>query len=65
MPIGCRSGIYEIACKNCDKVYIGQIKRSIETRYKEHVAHFRFVGESSTVAQHLVKAGYHIEKVSI
>jgi len=28
--------VYKIGCKDCDKVYIGQTKRHLETRIKEH-----------------------------
>jgi hypothetical protein len=38
-----KSGIYEINCKDCNKKYIGQTKRPIITRFKEHVAHRKFV----------------------
>lgn len=31
-----KSGIYEISCMNCNKKYIGQSKRSISARFKEH-----------------------------
>jgi GIY-YIG catalytic domain. len=31
-----KSGIYKINCKQSDKVYIGQTKRNVETRTKEH-----------------------------
>ena len=32
------SGIYKISCSHCDKVYIGQTKRTLETRFKEHIS---------------------------
>jgi hypothetical protein len=38
-----KSGIYEINCKDCNKKYIGQTKRPIITRFKEHMAHRKFV----------------------
>ncbi|KAJ8958672.1 hypothetical protein NQ318_016397 [Aromia moschata] len=37
-----KSGIYEISCKDCDQKYIGQTKRSILTRFKEHMAHLKY-----------------------
>lgn len=37
-PTSERSGIYEISCENCNKKYIGQTKRSIKTRFKEHIS---------------------------
>lgn len=32
-----KSGIYRIQCSECDAVYIGQTKRSVTTRFKEHL----------------------------
>ena len=31
-----REGVYTINCQNCDGVYIGETKRSLSTRVKEH-----------------------------
>jgi len=28
--------VYRLDCENCEQVYIGQTKRNIETRIKEH-----------------------------
>ena len=57
-----RSGIYEINCSGCDKKYIGQTKRPIVTRFKEHIAHFRFNRpEKSAVAQHILETSHPIE----
>ena len=30
-----KSGIYQINCKDCEKIYIGKTKRDLETRVKE------------------------------
>lgn len=49
-----KSGIYEISCNDCDHKYIGQTRRSVTTRFKEHMAHLRFGRfERSSVAQHI------------
>ncbi|GJQ82108.1 hypothetical protein Trydic_g15895 [Trypoxylus dichotomus] len=57
-----RSGMYQIACNDCGKVYIGQTKRSIETRFKERIRHYRFdKPELSSVAEHMVKSGHKID----
>ena len=51
-----RSGIYEISCKDCNLKYVGQTKRPIITRFKEHMAHLRYGrAEKSSVAQHAFK----------
>ena len=35
-PPNKKSGIYKVNCKDCCKCYIGQTRRNIETRMKEH-----------------------------
>lgn len=58
-----KSGIYEINCLDCEKKYIGQTRRSIITRFKEHVAHAKFLRpEKSKVAQHIYDSGHRINK---
>lgn len=54
-----KSGIYEITCKDCNQKYVGQTRRSISTRYKEHIAHFRYNRpEKSSVARHIFDTGH-------
>ncbi|KAJ8942119.1 hypothetical protein NQ318_000714 [Aromia moschata] len=56
-----KSGIYEI-CKGCDPEYIGQTKRSICTRFKEHMAHLKYGRtEKSCVAQHAFDNNHRID----
>lgn len=53
-----KSGIYEISCPECDKIYIGQTRRNIETRFKEHRRHLIYnQPEKSAVAKHLIDHG--------
>ena len=43
----------KINCKQCDKVYIGQIKRNLEMRTKEHFRNLRLNHiEKSAIALH-------------
>ncbi|KAJ8939515.1 hypothetical protein NQ318_022233 [Aromia moschata] len=57
-----KSGIYEISCKYCDQKYIGQTKRSILTRFKEHMAHLKYGRtEKSCVAQHAFDNNHRID----
>ena len=55
-----KSGIYKINCKQCDKVYIGQTKRNLETRTK----HFRNLRlnhtDKSAIASHFWNTGHEI-----
>ncbi|KAJ8941391.1 hypothetical protein NQ318_011828 [Aromia moschata] len=56
-----KSGIYEISCKNCDQKYIGHTKRSILTRFKEHMAHLKYGRtEKSYVAQYAFDNNHRI-----
>ena len=51
-----KSGIYSFKCDSCESMYIGQSRRSVGVRGKEHLAHFknnRF-GKSS-VADHILE----------
>lgn len=51
-----KSGIYEIKCNVCGKIYIGQTRRQVSQRYKEHCAHIRYNRpEKSAVAKHVLK----------
>ncbi|KAJ8943152.1 hypothetical protein NQ318_022893, partial [Aromia moschata] len=57
-----KSGIYEISCKDCNQKYIGQTKRSILTRFKEHMAHLKYGRtEKSCVAQHAFDNKHRID----
>jgi hypothetical protein len=51
--------IYEINCKDCNQKYIGQTKRPIITRFKEHMAHRKFGRfEKSSAAQHIFESDH-------
>ena len=53
--------VYEIKCGTCDKCYIGETGRSVETRVKEHCAHARNGHpELSAVAEHAL-TGHNVE----
>ena len=46
-------GIYKITCGDCELCYIGQSKRKMLTRFKEHTACIKYnKPERSTVASH-------------
>ncbi|KAJ8961586.1 hypothetical protein NQ317_013064 [Molorchus minor] len=57
-----RSGIYEISCKDCTLKYVGQTRRSILTRFKEHMAHLKYGRtDKSSVAQHAFDNNHRID----
>lgn len=45
-----KAGIYKIACSHCDMVYIGQTKRNLGIRFKEHFAEVTKASKVSTNA---------------
>ncbi|XP_071652241.1 uncharacterized protein [Temnothorax longispinosus] len=48
--------IYKICCKNCDASYVGQTKRQLRTRIKEHQANIRLdASKHSVVSEHITK----------
>ena len=55
-----RGGVYEIPCKGCNKKYIGQTKRPIMKRMKEHKTATIKNDRSSEVANHVRQTGHHI-----
>lgn len=61
-PVLKKSGIYKINCSGCEKVYIGQTKRDIETRAKEHARNIKNEETTkSAVAKHFWEAKHSIE----
>jgi len=47
--------IYKIYCKNCDASYVGQTKRRLKTRIKEHCNNIKLDdSKHSVVSQHIV-----------
>ena len=49
-----KSGIYQIICESCEKIYVGQTRRSVKTRFDEHISKYRRRHyDSSAVATHM------------
>lgn len=61
-----RSGIYRIPCEDCDLEYIGQTKRRLETREKEHsrALNNKQINISS-VAKHCIENGHEKGKIQL
>ena len=54
-PIQIKSGIYNIQCGGCSGNYVGQTKRRVETRIKEHVRALKNnEEEKSAMAAHCI-----------
>jgi len=51
--------IYKICCKDCDATYIGQTKRQLGTRVKEHRNNIRMdPSKHSVVTEHIIKENH-------
>jgi hypothetical protein len=51
--------IYRICCKDCDATYIGQTKRQLCTRVKEHKNNIRLdPSKHSVVTEHIIKENH-------
>jgi hypothetical protein len=60
--------VYEINCQNCPQSYVGQTKRDVEIRMKEHLADIKYARtEKSAVASHiwLSDGAHQIQKDNI
>ena len=58
------SGIYQINCKDCEKIYIyiGKTKRNLKTRVKEHFRNIKNGEiEKLAVAAHVWKAKHAMD----
>ena len=63
--LSCRTNevVYQITCKECNDIYIGETSRNAHTRSKEHAEDLRRMLEGSVLRKHeLMKhGGQHVE----
>jgi hypothetical protein len=50
-----QSGIYQLTCKTCQKVYVGQTRRSLTARYREHTRYIKNNDSQSAYALHILQ----------
>ena len=54
--------VYQISCRDCDAVYIGETGRSLETRKREHIdAVKNFDLKKSALCQHVAENDHFID----
>ena len=64
IPVENKSGVYQIDCNDCDKIYIGQTKRNLKTRIKEHFRNIKYKHlEKSAVTTHHLINGHELNPV--
>jgi hypothetical protein len=49
------SGVYEMKCSTCNKVYVGQSGRTRAVRFKEHTRYIRSNNLKSAYATHILE----------
>lgn len=66
-----KSGVYRITCPDCNRIYIGQTRRNLETRLKEHVREAELAARKHTtdfrskVAEHIASEHHTISREDI
>jgi hypothetical protein len=53
-----QTGIYNLTCQSCYKVYVGRTGRNITTRFKEHIRKIRSNKDESAFARHILNQGH-------
>jgi len=54
--------VYKLNCKHCDRFYIGQTKRHLETRIKEHKNNIKYAsGRFSVVSNHRLRNNHDFD----
>jgi len=54
--------IYKIACNNCDATYVGQTKRQLRTRVREHKSNIKSdPSKHSVISEHIVKFNHSFD----
>ena len=56
-----KSGIYQEHCKNCDEIYIGQTRRKLIDRHKQHISHLKN-GHYNLSAWHMKENNHKIDE---
>jgi hypothetical protein len=61
-----KSGIYKIECSTCDAMYIGQTKRKLKIRYKEHLEDVKkTVNDEKPLAKHSIEQNHPIGQLTL
>ena len=57
--------VYCITCTKCGKLYIGETKRMLRERFREHLRDIRISNMTSPVAQHFTSRGHSTEDITV
>jgi len=54
--------IYKLECNNCEATYVGQTKRQLRTRIKEHKNNIKLdQSKHSVISEHIIKFNHSID----
>ena len=56
-----QGGIYQIPCKDCDQIYIGETGKDLQTRIKQHQQDFKSHKENNANFIHWLENGHTID----
>jgi hypothetical protein len=56
-------GAYQLTCRDCGKLYIGQTDRSFQTRFKEHTRDYQMNYQNSLYAKHLIQNQHTLHSI--
>jgi len=57
--------VYCITCTKCGKLYIGETKRMLRERFREHLRDIRISNMVSPVAQHFNSRDHNIDDITV
>ena len=61
-----RGLVYQISCRDCNAVYVGETGRSVRTRKREHAAAFKtFNTRKSALSQHVMDFNHRIDRNNV
>jgi len=61
-PLSKNNVVYKIQCKDCEATYVGQTKRQLKTRLKEHKTNIKLdQSKHSVISEHIIKYNHSFD----
>jgi len=60
-PSGSNNVVYKIHCMDCDATYVGQTKRQLKTRLKEHMNNIKSTSTLSVISEHRLNNNHEFD----
>jgi hypothetical protein len=58
---GVKGVIYKVKCKDCEKVYVGETKKTLDERLKQHKDDVRLMRENNAIFRHVFEFSHMID----